>query len=76
MGQSLHKLIDVAALLLGWGACWCTAAGAGNCLYIAASDLVPEIKARPGPAGAALNFTWFAAGMGFMLALALHLHGR
>jgi zinc and cadmium transporter len=64
---ALSRSFDVAGLVLF---------GAGNFLYIAASDLVPEIKARPGPAGAALNFTWFAAGMGFMLALALHFHGR
>jgi zinc and cadmium transporter len=50
--------------------------GAGNFLYIAASDLVPEIKARTDPAAAGLNFAWFAAGLGVMLALALRSPGR
>ena len=67
LAYGLSRSFDVAGLVLF---------GAGNFLYIAASDLVPEIKARPGPAGAGLNFAWFAAGMGFMLALALHVHGR
>jgi zinc and cadmium transporter len=67
VAYGLSRSFDVAGLVLF---------GAGNFLYIAASDLVPEIKARPGPAGAGQNFAWFAAGMGFMLALALHFHGR
>jgi zinc and cadmium transporter len=67
VAYGLARSFDVAGLVLF---------GAGNFLYIAASDLVPEIKARPGPAGAGRNFAWFAAGMAFMLALALRVHGR
>jgi zinc and cadmium transporter len=42
----------------------------GNFLYIAASDLVPEIKASTSFRSAALGFGWFAAGLLGMLALA------
>jgi zinc and cadmium transporter len=49
--------------------------GAGNFLYIAASDLVPEIKARPSLRDAFQNFAWFAGGLVFMLTLALRFHG-
>lgn len=42
---------------------------AGNFLYIAASDLVPEIKARASPAESGLGFIWFLIGLGLMLLL-------
>ena len=48
--------------------------GAGNFIYIAASDLVPEIKARPGLREAALNFSFFMLGLGLMLVLACVFH--
>jgi zinc and cadmium transporter len=44
--------------------------GAGNFIYIAASDLIPEIKAETGPGSGALHFACFAAGMGIMFLLA------
>ncbi len=48
--------------------------GAGNFLYIAASDLVPEIKANPNLQNAALHFLCFALGLAFMLFLARAFH--
>ena len=47
--------------------------GAGNFIYIAASDLIPEIKAETGPGSGALHFACFAAGMGVMFLLACAL---
>ena len=44
--------------------------GAGNFIYIGASDLVPEIKAHPNIVMAVLHFTCFAAGVLLMLCLA------
>lgn len=52
---------DVAGLIL---------LGAGNFIYIGASDLVPEIKAHPEIGRAAMHFLCFAAGVLFMLYLA------
>ncbi|GDX72190.1 hypothetical protein LBMAG39_06230 [Cyanobium sp.] len=43
---------------------------AGNFLYIAASDLVPEIKARLAPQEALVGFAWFAAGLLLLAGLA------
>ncbi|MDY0186531.1 MAG: ZIP family metal transporter [Syntrophus sp. (in: bacteria)] len=48
--------------------------GAGNFLYIAASDLVPEIKAEPHFENAVLHFSCFALGLTFMLFLAYAVH--
>ena len=42
----------------------------GNFLYIAASDLVPEIKTSASIRSALLSFGWFSAGLLLMLALA------
>lgn len=56
---------DVAALVLF---------GAGNFIYIAASDLVPEIKPQRSLRSAALHFTLFAAGLVTMYLLAAWLH--
>jgi zinc and cadmium transporter len=42
----------------------------GNFLYIAASDLVPEIKANSSLRSATISFGWFCAGLILMLALA------
>lgn len=44
--------------------------GAGSFIYIAASDLVPEIKANPSLLRAAVHFGCFALGLSLMLALA------
>jgi zinc and cadmium transporter len=44
--------------------------GAGNFLYIAASDLIPEIKAPTDPQAAALHFALFVAGVGLVAAAA------
>lgn len=52
---------DVAALV---------AFGAGNFVYIAASDLIPEIKAQTRARDALLHLGAFAAGLGLMFALA------
>ncbi len=49
--------------------------GAGNFIYIAASDLIPEIKSHGGPRLAAVHFACFCAGMAALLALA-HLFGH
>ena len=48
--------------------------GAGNFIYIAASDLIPEIKAQTGPRASALHFGCFAAGLALMGLLAYGLH--
>lgn len=48
--------------------------GAGNFLYIAASDLVPEIKAHPSLRVAALHFGCFALGLISMLVIAYGFH--
>lgn len=48
--------------------------GAGNFIYIAASDLVPEIKAHPDIASMLLHFSCFAAGILCMLYLARAFH--
>jgi zinc and cadmium transporter len=42
----------------------------GNFLYIAASDLVPEIKTSTSIRSALVSFVWFSAGLLLMLALA------
>jgi zinc and cadmium transporter len=53
---------DVAGLVLF---------GAGNFVYIAASDLIPEIKAEAGPARAALATATFGLGLTLMYLLAV-----
>jgi zinc and cadmium transporter len=47
--------------------------GAGNFIYIAASDLIPEIKSHASPGRAALHFACFVGGAGGLLALACTL---
>jgi zinc and cadmium transporter len=49
--------------------------GAGNFLYVGASDLIPEIKTSPSLGKAALYFSCFAAGALMMLLLA-HDHAH
>jgi zinc and cadmium transporter len=49
---------------------------AGNFIYIAASDLVPEIKTHPELRGAIVNFAFFSLGIGLMLLLAFSLDLR
>lgn len=44
--------------------------GAGNFIYIAASDLVPEIKAQKSLRAAAMHFSLFIAGLALTLVLA------
>lgn len=58
--------VDVSGLVLF---------AAGNFLYIAASDLIPEIKAEPAPRSAFLHFSLFLAGLALMLLIAAGLHG-
>jgi zinc and cadmium transporter len=50
--------------------------GAGNFIYIAASDLVPEIKKQQAPGRAALAFGCFASGLLMMWLLALGFRDR
>ncbi len=57
----LAQSLSVAALVLF---------ASGNFLYIAASDLVPEIKTSTSIRSALLSFGWFSAGLLLMLALA------
>lgn len=47
---------------------------AGNFFYLAAADLIPELKSETRPQAVALNFAIFAAGLGLMLVLALRFH--
>jgi zinc and cadmium transporter len=61
MAFALSFRFNVAGLILF---------GAGNFIYIAASDLVPEIKAHPDMAKALVHFASFAAGVLLMLYLA------
>lgn len=48
--------------------------GAGNFIYIAASDLVPEIKMHSGLCDAVLGFSLFVIGIGLMLIVAHVFH--
>lgn len=48
--------------------------GAGNFIYIAASDLVPEIKSGRSLGGAAAHLGFFAIGLALTLVLAYALH--
>jgi len=57
----LSQTLSVAGLVLF---------ASGNFLYIAASDLVPEIKAGSSLRSGVLSFGWFSAGLLLMLALA------
>jgi zinc and cadmium transporter len=57
----LSQTLSVAGLVLF---------ASGNFLYIAASDLVPEIKNGSSLRAAALSFGWFSAGLLLMLVLA------
>ncbi|MCX2782377.1 ZIP family metal transporter [Microbulbifer thermotolerans] len=45
--------------------------GAGNFIYIAASDLIPEIKQQASLHAVSLHFGFFITGLGLMLILAL-----
>ena len=47
--------------------------GAGNFIYIAASDLVPEIKSSKSLRSAAMHFSFFATGLALTLFLAYAL---
>lgn len=65
MAFALSIRFEVAGLILF---------GAGNFIYIGASDLVPEIKAQPDIGRAVLHFSCFAAGILCMLYLAYKFH--
>ena len=62
--------------LVAWGFQWLIALAplvlfaSGNFLYVAASDLVPEIKAQASFPEAAASFAWFCVGLLLMLSLA------
>ena len=49
--------------------------GAGNFIYIAASDLIPEIKSERSLRKAAAHFSFLAAGVIIMFVLAYAFHG-
>lgn len=49
---------------------WLMLFGAGNFIYIAASDLIPEIKQQDRFGRVAVHFGYFAAGLALMYALA------
>ena len=49
---------------------WLMLFGAGNFIYIAASDLIPEIKQQSGLGTVALHFSFFVAGLLLMFGLA------
>lgn len=53
---------------------WLMLFGAGNFIYIAASDLIPEIKQQAGLGKVAEHFSCFAAGLALMFALACCFH--
>lgn len=57
----VSRRIEVAGLVLF---------GAGNFIYIAASDLIPEIKAELGAGRAALHFALFVTGLSLTFAIA------
>ena len=50
--------------------------GAGNFIYIAASDLVPEIKTQRSLRAAAMHFCLFVIGLVLTLVLAQAMHGQ
>lgn len=58
----LAQRIDIA---------WLVMFGAGNFIYIAASDLIPEIKAQTDPRLALRHFGAFVSGLALMTALAV-----
>ena len=62
VAYALSRQLDVAGLALF---------GAGNFIYIAASDLIPEIKRPSTLSQAAVHFALFVLGLGLMLGLAL-----
>jgi len=49
--------------------------GAGNFVYIAASDLIPEIKAETGLRDAVLHFGFCVGGLALMLLMAVWAGG-
>ncbi len=57
-------------LARSWSVAGLVLFASGNFLYIAASDLVPEIKTSTSWQAAALSFGWFSAGLLLMLVLA------
>lgn len=61
LAYAVSRRFDVAGLVLF---------GAGSFMYIAASDLVPEIKSHPSLRRAAAHFGCFALGLILMLSLA------
>jgi zinc and cadmium transporter len=49
--------------------------GAGNFIYIAASDLVPELKSQTNLRAAAMHFSFFATGLALTRLLAYGVRG-
>lgn len=65
VAYAVSQRVDVSGLVLF---------GAGNFIYIAASDLVPEIKSNRSLRSAAMHFSLFALGLALTLFLAHALH--
>ena len=61
-------------LSLQFNLAWLTLFGAGNFIYIAASDLIPEIKQQASLGPVAVHFSFFVAGLALMFALACFFH--
>ena len=84
-GRALaFNIVSASTFLVGGLVAWVLSRGidtwillpfaAGNFLYIAAADLIPEIKHHPQPARSVLHFVTFVAGAGLLLALRLVVH--
>jgi len=65
LAYRMSQQFDVAGLVMF---------GAGNFIYIAASDLVPEIRSRLEPGRAAVHLGCFVSGLAITLALAYYPH--
>lgn len=81
MSALTANFISALTIVPGGLAAWALGSGfdvtfllpfaAGNFVYIAASDLIPEIKHSEGPAEGLLHFGAFVAGVGLLLAVRL-----
>jgi len=83
-GRALaFNILSASTFLVGGVIAWILSHGidtwillpfaAGNFLYIAAADLIPEIKHHPEPRRSVLHFATFVAGVGLLLVLRLVL---
>lgn len=78
------NVLSASTFLVGGLVAWALARGidtwvllpfaAGNFIYIAAADLIPEIKHHPEPARSLLHFATFVIGVAILLALRVVSH--